>query len=392
MSTEKEPAITTNELDTNLPETISERRRRIAIMAGLSIALTLAATWGANKANENRIHPMPQAVTYEMPTGRIIGVDAGVDTYDIIPGEGGTIRLPGVEVGAGIKEPDTASMETTEPAVDVQQMEWARRFDSDPDAKRLNPNAPKAIEGAAEKVHKLEADGWRIDQITIQGFASDEGDDRQGDNPGFGMPTNEKNIKLANKRATTVSEIFEQKLEDDSANADYPIVTKEGEEVRDDELAAQIEAEAQKLGMDTDDLVVQFNRDPESLPAEAREVLSGLYGDRFVRIEIEASREVTVPGEETTGSIILIPILIPIFKRHEGPTPVAPPSEIPIETEEDERPKFPHPPRKIGDVNPGHARMAQRIKQPDTSNAHFGKGSGGKVSAYRGTHHRGNHH
>jgi len=33
--------------------------------------------------------------------------------------------------------------------------------------------------------------------------------------------------------------------------------------------------------------------------------------------------------------------------------------------------------------------MAQRIKQPDTSNAHYGKGSGGKVGAYRRTTHRG---
>jgi hypothetical protein len=280
--------------------------------------------------------------------------------------------VPGIGFTTIERSPTETFTESIEIGADNQLMEWARQFDVDPAA--VEPRGPDSIAGAAEQIQQLQSEGWSIDRITVQGFASDEGDDRGPDhNPGFGMPTNEKNIKLANKRATTVDSLFKQQLEselgtDQAKGVVDKMQSVQGEEVRDDELADDIEAEAARLGVHTDDLVMQFNRDPSSLSAETRKVLEGLRQDRYVKITIEASREGAISEERVKTVFIPIPLPMP------APIPVADvprPPTVP-------QPKPSYAPQPDYKVREQYVPVAHHQKQPRPFN-----------NSQRGTRHMG---
>lgn len=379
-------------------ESAVEKTRRRMLMGGIAVALTLMASMGANKAAENKPREMPETITAELDSGITVHEGLDVGLFDTIPGENSSIELPGFEYTIGVKAPDTKSEISVNPESDIQLMEWAQKFDIDPMA--VEPRGPEAISSAVDQIEQLKADGWNIDKITIQGFASDESDSRDGENPGFGI-LDEKNIKLANKRAEAVSEMYKQEIEksfgSDSQEIESLIEVAEGQEVTDNQLAEQISFLAGEYGMSTEDLVMQFNRDPSSLPADAQELLDGLRQDRFVRIEIEASKEVTNPGEEGIDSIIVVPVFIPIFRRKRQSSAVNPSPEpiqsVPSEKQtivSTQRQKFSHAPMDIGAVRSGYQRISGHNKDPNTHNGGHSKGSGGRFAAKVHTTHRGN--
>lgn len=391
-SFETEPPLPKPELGQNNPETEKkDRLKNRAVMAALAIGLTLAATFGTNEVSNNRPEALPTATTIELPSDQTLGLGAELNAFDIIPGERATVRLPGIELAAGIAAPDTTVEEFISPETNVQLMEWAQKFDVDPSA--VEPRGPEAVADAVKQVEQLQTEGWNIDKITVQGFASDEGDDRKGNNPGFGLETNEKNIRLADTRAGAVSDLFIEQLVqslgvDKATEIRDTIAQIGGEEVQDDEFEAKVKAMAEKLDMPMDDMVMEFNRDPESLPLDAQKLLSELYEDRFVRIEIQASREVAVPVEQKTKSMVIVPIFIPIPRRKR--IPVVPSGSTPPQTIEPPRQQFPHAPRNIGNVNPGFGQVAGHNKDPNTHNGGHSKGSGGNFAAKVHTTHRGN--
>ena len=332
-------------------------------LAGAAILTTLASAGATYEANRPaKVEVQPTIITAELTDSHRLDVGAGVGIFDTIPGQA-EFKLPGIEATFRIVKPEITTVESISPQTDVQLMEWARKFDVDP--KAVEPRGQEAIQSAAEQVKRLQAEGWTIEQITVQGFASDEADSRQGDNPGFGID-DEKNVKLANKRAGAVDGYFVQQLEQalgaDGAKAiEDKITILDGEEVRDDALAQNIEKIANHLGMSTDDLVMEYNRHPKNVPAEAREVLEGLRQDRFVRIEIKALRnEVIQDGKDERIAFVLIPIIIPFIRRRgkDGgyrtdiivPTP---PARFPnIRFDQVPLHPLPFPPRKVPPVVP----------------------------------------
>ena len=367
---------------------------------GASVMLSILLTAGANLAKPDKdIRLMNPQPNYKANEARM---DVGF--YDVSP-IGGEIELPGIkfsEVKQGQTELYT-DKETLSQESSIQLMEWARLFDADPEA--VEPRGPDMIKGAAEQIKQLEADGFSVDQITIKGYASDESDTHVGDNPGFGI-SDEKNVKLANKRANAVMELYKEQLEqtlaiDDAKSIESKIVVAGGEEIQDSDQAAAIDAMADKLGMSTIDLVWQFDSDPSSLPTEAQSVLEGLRQDRFVKIEVEASKmNYHTERTDKEKSLIIIFIPVPIFKRKTTITAwdgTSPPTPPPVPSEPS-RPLVPNPRpgqyfqsvKNIGHAQPGFGQVNNRVIQPSTSNMHYGKGSGIRVGMQRQTTHRGN--
>ena len=357
---------------------------------GASVLLSVMLTTGANFAKQDKdqrhVNPQPNKDEIHMKVG----------AYDVIPGKD-KFEFPGLKISK-TEQGQTelyADRETLDQESNIQLMEWARLFDADPEA--VEPRGPDMIKSAAEQIKQLEADGFNIDQITIKGFASDESDSRNGDNPGFGID-DEKNVKLANKRAGAVAELYKKQLEqtlstDDAKNVESKIIIADGEEIQDNNQANAIDAMADKLGMSTIDLVSQFNRDPSSISTEALSVLDGLRQDRFVKIEVEASKmNYHTERTDKEKSFIIIFIPIPILKRKTTETT---PSPVPVRSirpliSETRSGQYFQSVKNIGRAQPGFGQVAQRIIQPDTSNMHFGKGSGVRVGMQRQTTHRGN--
>ena len=135
----------------------------------------------------------------------------------------------------------------------------------------------------------------------------------------------------------------------------------DGEEIHDKDLNNRIELMAKNLGMSVADLVMQFDTDPDSLPDSVKKDLSELQNDRFVRVIIMGSKEQTTTTEQSKlHSVVLIPILIPFFKRREG---------IPDEPEGPTIPSLPHSPSRapIPNPEPNYQRpsMPTDVKMPE---------------------------
>lgn len=343
----------------------------------LTSGFSIAATYEANKSKPNKYPATnPSANSYQLPYN-----DGGLDAHisagmrDVVPGEI-EFKLPGVEASVMIpgsektvttqileqSEPIKTTVESTIDNTYDQSMEWAEQFEKDPSA--VEPRGPEAIKDAVERIKELEAQGYTC-KVSVLGSSSDDSDVLNGDNPGFGI-NDEKNVKLAETRAGAVAELFIQDLKDElgeekANDIEKSIVILGGKEVRDDQLAKAIDEMADKLGMPMDDLVMQFNRNPETLPIEAQELLDGLRQDRFVRIEIKATKQSVVelpsdPEMVTTTTtekendrevkIIIIPILIPIFKRrNEGINDIPPTTPPPPSTPPQYPPTFPPKPQ-----------------------------------------------
>jgi hypothetical protein len=321
---------------------------------GLTALASIGGTAAANETNELPASGSGITHSYEIAGNQHeIGIDVGMQ--DAIPGPA-DINLPGVELWDGTLPVETTSktvhyfdteefhevyrdVETTE----VQLMEWARLFDADPSS--IEPRGMEQIQETVATIKRLLSEGYSIDEITFTGTASDEDDyavTHGGTNPGFGKHS-EKNIKLANKRAkavrSLVAGLIKEELSPDQAKdllAEFE--TDKGIEIQDPELVDSIDSVAENLGMTTVELVMQYNRNPESLPKSAQKILNGLREDRFVKIEIRASKEsqtnlikfvnsaewVKEGSEGSSEKLVIIPIIIPIFRRRPGQTPNPP--------------------------------------------------------------------
>jgi hypothetical protein len=361
MAAEKEPVAQNFEPTV---ENLGLRKRAVRAMAILSLAATLIASAGASiEANRNpNPQPQPQLDSIEMPDHSTLSVSGNIGSYDTIPG-GTEFKLPGATaIVTTEKPPETRTV--VEPRgfeSHVQLMEWARLFDTDPQA--VEPTGQKAIDLTVEKIVSIaHSEGVeQIEKISIQGYASDESDARRGSNPGFGID-DEKNVKLAEKRAHAVEGLVLAQLETQLDASTYQtvvdkIVMEPGEEVQKPEEAAAIKAMAEKLHMDEAEMVMEYNRHPENLPQEARDVLKELKSDRSVSIIISEKPEIrTVPAttEKSDIPIVIIPIIIPIIREQ--------PSEVEV-PEYKPRPKW-EPVPEIGKPMDRQSPIYRSQKQP----------------------------
>lgn len=316
-------------------------KRTLGTSLMLSVILSALATYEANKNDKGS--PEDYQLNNE---GHVKYVDADLGTYDVVPGVG-KVELPGGMLEFGEKDTQvrvvqqapqykevTVTHEQTVQGQNVQLMEWARQFEADPNA--VEPRGPEAIAATADTIQQLIDEGWTIEGVGFQGFASDEDDyaiEHGGNNPGFGIES-QKNVKLADKRAGAVEVLVAKELANKMGPESEGVIQKfnviGGQEVVDPALASQIYDVADDLEMNPVDLVMQYNRDPQSLPAWAQETLNGLQNDRYVKIVISVSKEEKVSVPITAGTseiqtttsekrkvIVFIPVLIPIFKRRQ---------------------------------------------------------------------------
>ncbi|MEI7689496.1 MAG: hypothetical protein WCI79_00840 [Candidatus Saccharibacteria bacterium] len=410
-------------------------------IAALAITLTMMFSAGATiAANE-------KGVKSELENNDSTKVNVGL--HDIKPGPE---TIPGFGVSIPTGEDNVAESLTEQKVIEteVQLMKYARLFDADPAA--LEINGLDMIPGVADQIIALQANGFTINKISVIGHASDEAISK-GDGSGLGRNDIE-NVRLADKRGHAgddlLAEALTQKIGAAEAQklADVTVVEK-GIEVRDDAQAEAIDKMAESLNMTTVELIGKYNTHPETLSPEAKEVLDGLKSDRFVRFVIESSREVTDENGDKSTEIVIIPILIPVFKRRKkepepGPEPEPTPGTqpnpepepfitygprriplvgtvhegpyVPVIDKPEPAPVFKQPestptPDFIPPVSngyqsqpkdaifnesaksqPGYGTVTERINQPDTSNAHYDKGSGGMANSRRHTTHRGNSH
>lgn len=334
-------------------------KRRTAILAlGLTGLFTLLGTVGANYDKD------PNSKDKADRT-ELVSTEFGMQQLP------GGIELPGAEIDINlgqseqIVETDTTQREVIDTpeirdiSIDVQLMEWARLFNIDPSA--IEPSGRDALISVINQIEQLKAEGSEIVSIEFQGYASGEddwADYHSGDNPGFGKHS-DKNEKLAHVRSVAVKDLLFNQLQEAGVDniAELRGLTHilPGVEKEDATLADNIDQFAKSHGFSTVELVKQFNRDPGSLSAEARKTLEGLLDNRFVRINIVvkkaiedrdiATNQVTTVEkvEQKDGfRLIIIPMLIPIFKRkrdiflspdepipYEPPTTETPPLESP---------------------------------------------------------------
>lgn len=293
--------------------------RTLASAAILSLFASLGATYEKNISKNNSDTINQRTIAEEiidLPLDTSIGQELSAGMFDIIPGKS-QFKLPGLEKNTSLTFPDFSDRSSIENSktidVDVQLMEWAKEFSADP--KAIEPRGPEAIQNVVLKINDLTDNGWTINEITAKGFASDE--------PTIGTK-DPANNELSYTRANAVKNILIGQLEsnfinnnnDQLKNIEDSISVIDGEEIIDTELNSNIEIIAESLDLTTEDLIYQYNTAPDSLPDSAKSILQNLKDDRYVQIEIKASKQ----GEHAFGtntiesSAVIIPIIIPIFR------------------------------------------------------------------------------
>jgi len=326
-----------------------------------AVALSVAATIAGN--SQEGIDPpgAAKAMVESVKEGEAPDIDVSLKMQDI--GVGG-IKLPAVEFSVA-EQPEapviTVNGRKTEQDV---HMRWAEEFAADPDARELSPTGE--MRALRRQARQITSDGWKIESVLVQGYASMEDDHTAEDNPGFGIPSG-KNKELAKVRSEAVAPRVERNIERITGR-DIEVKILPGRENDDPKLAKDIEQVADGLGMTTVELVKTYNRNPQELPDNAVEVLNGLEDQRFVRVTIRASREKSVTPDSEKGNFVLIPLLIPIvggfaFGRSK-PAPQLPPRPVKF------RNPLPRPQRVLmprSHIEP----VFYRRKQPRPYNFHF---------------------
>ena len=352
------------------PETRRIRLRGRATILG-AVALTAAGTMLANTRGEG-VDPVgaAEAAVESIKKGEVPDIDVSLTMQDV--GVGG-LRLPAVEVGVAEqpKPPEVVTRHAT-PQHDIH-MRWAERFAEDPEARELSQKAE--LRALRHRLSRLHQAGWGIEGISVQGFASMEDDYTAGDNPGFGIDS-PKNRALARVRSEAVAPRVERAFEA-ATDRQLEVNILPGKEQDDPKLAKSIEQVADELGYSTVELVKTYNRNPESLPQDARIVLDGLQDQRFVRVLIKAKQTKEVPADNAGGNFVLIPLLIPLVGLSLARRPkVVTPAGVRRKVEFRPPPLRPEPVL----VPSGHIEpIPIRRKQPRPYNFHF-QDRGGRES------------
>ena len=194
-------------------------------------------------------------------------------------------------------------------------MPWALEFSQDPEAQNTNL-AEAEIQSVASQIEDYKKHGYEVKSVSVKGFASDEDNDPGG---GLGKPS-PLNKELAKTRADAV----EKELAKDMRAADITDAIKNlgGREIIDPKLDHRIEQLAGARHMTVLELVQKYNRDRAAFSKADLEILDGLADDRFVKVVavLEKDELVEVPivsasSQEKHGSVIIVPFLIPIFRR-----------------------------------------------------------------------------
>lgn len=212
-----------------------------------------------------------------------------------------TLSLPQSVLGG----PDIIERSSVNNGVETTTMDitdtspWAPQF-----SKSLEGQAPQTANDRKVftfGVDKLKSEGKYIDDISFQGFASDEARDRQIDQASAGLGiTDPENVELADARAHAVG-AEDQQIINDMTDQNVPATYKPGIEVDRSDLAAKEAELARQLRMTPSELMQRFNTDPASLPAEVQSTLEPLVGDRRVVAEITATRQLPTAGPERPG-------------------------------------------------------------------------------------------
>jgi hypothetical protein len=299
----------------NNKEKLTLRKRIRKIIAIVAIAATIPASVGATvEANKSKstdnVHRSDNPT--ELPHGYSVDVSAGL--RDVLPGDG-SVPMPAVEVDITkheISSVATTHVEQNPPThtnTNVENYEftgqpvvWNEDFGVNSEIKS---RGPEAIEAAVDNVAKWLAEGKEVTGVEIIAFAPDDSNKRlKNNNPGLNED-DKLNDDLADMRVQAGKKWFvnklRQKLGIEKAKSIEDVITlKDGKEIHDKELNREIFEMAESLNMETDDMVMRFNRG-ENLPPEAIKLLKRLAADRCVLLRFEVSEKIKIeePSDPT---------------------------------------------------------------------------------------------
>lgn len=294
-----------------------------------SAAATLVASAGATDAKniDNQQIDLSTNPSYE-------AVDPGF--HDTIPGRG-KIKAPGVaftweDPGRPVEESeDNTNSHNDIPYLDQFEIPntGSENVLTERTVEAQEELREKIINKILEDIRKAVDNGYDINSINIQGFNSDES--RKGTDTYSGLGQDDpENEWRARQEAEIIKRIVEKEISkqfDPEVAKDLlsKITISEGEEIHNQAINDQIGEIAKAMGISAADLLMQFNTNPDSLPTDIQDSLAGLRNDRFVRVSMTASKKESTAAEKSNlKSFVLIPLLIPLYKRKKngsGPDP-----------------------------------------------------------------------
>ena len=320
---------------------------------GASAVATLIATGLANAETNPQSDIVVASASAEAGDVTVTG---SVGTSDVVPGEG-ELSLPSVSldvsvaeaasrlVGGGTEKDLEGVTETDVKTVDVNEMEYARRFDLDPNATVASTEV--GVDGAVDIIRDKLADGWKLNGVEIYGTASDEDDTLSEDgvtessDAGLDVPAptrpgeiRNNNELLADVRGETGSQLFQEKVLA-SLGIDVSQITDilPGQEIINHELNDKIRALANNYQVKPLELLDAFNsigaKDLEArLKADtgAMDTLNVLKEHRAFIISMEFEKTVLKPipvfregkwvteiQERKVMHVELVPVFFPLF-------------------------------------------------------------------------------
>jgi hypothetical protein len=253
-----------------------------------------------------------------------INLDPGIG-HLVVGGQG--IPYPKFEIGLTNTQEHSHLVEHTTQAPpkfdvihpeDELSMPWAHLFSQDPEARDVK-HAREDIKELLEVVKRREAQGYKVDSVDVQGFASDE-----VDQPGAGLnQVNPPNQTLADTRARAATEaVIAPVLRAEGYK--LPIHILKGREIQDQAANTRIIHDARLHDMGLDAWIKEFNRHQGNFSPRELHNLERLSDERYVKVVLKMTRETPVAihttdlvteRDKSGGSVILIPLLIPLWRR-----------------------------------------------------------------------------
>lgn len=293
-------------VEARLRETLAVALIGTVALSSLATAKKGSAEGFAEAIKDSITQPAQLTADVHLDTSRIWPQVVISDQYK---GREHTFPISSLSEVAGQKDVVVASSAEVLNLSRTAEMPWAERFARDSEAKNTK-HAEASIESFTDQLAKLEGSGYKIEQVSVRGFASDEDDTR----PGAGLQVGEsKNVDLANVRARSAANLLVHDLAD--AGIQIPVSILPGKELINAGHDRAIDELAKEKGVSVLALVQQYNRSRASLSPEELRVLDELKDDRFVSIAAVVSKETltATQTEKSGGGIILIPFIIPIF-------------------------------------------------------------------------------
>ena len=252
------------------PKANKEPRWKLRLFKRLSVAatalLSLLGTVEANSANDQG----PLKIYFES-TSAVPGVkntESILGAHDVMPGEGVVpalgYRSNLVDISTYQRQEDGSWKKVEVPVNQsfgltyVQPMEYARLFDSDPNARQAIDGAEQVKLAAKSIVEIANDSNYTIKSIKITGNSSAEGNPGEPD-AGLWID-NPENVRLANERAVGAKDMLIKELELAGVVDKIPQITTSGEELLDPALNQNILELAKDRGEDPYNMLFNWSQ------------------------------------------------------------------------------------------------------------------------------------